>query len=307
MPRKFVFILLPEVHLLDLAGPDQVISEAIDMGADFELVYCGTQEALTTSAGLHLNALKPFDQVVLSPGDYVLVPGSRVKFIQGMRRAPYEALYQWLREQEHMGVCLVSICVGAFILGKAGLLDGKNCTTHFQLTRQLQEEFPKAKVQENVLFTQDGMLYTSAGIASGIDLLLHILEAITDGHFAYKVARELVVYARRGGEDQQLNAYLDFRQHMHQGIHKAQDFILEHLHEGITIQRVAEVALMSERNFTRLFKKETGITVKAYLKKIRLEQLKSLLNNPDLSRKQMALKLGLTSEKQLARLLKEIG
>lgn len=307
MPRKFVFVILPEVHLLDLAGPDQVISEAIDMGADFQLVYGGTQEALTTSAGLHLNALIPFEQVHLAPGDFVLVPGSRVKFLQTMGRAPFEPLYHWLRGVRDQGVHLISICVGAFIFGRAGLLDGKKCTTHFQLTRQLQAEFPKAKVEENVLFTQDGMIYTSAGIASGIDLLLHILESITDGHFAYKVARELVVHTRRAAQDQQLNAYLDYRQHMHHSIHQAQDYILEHLHEGVTIQRIAEAVWMSERNFTRIFKKETGITVNAYLKKIRLEQLKTLLKHPDLSRKQIANQLGLSSEKQLSRLLEEIG
>jgi transcriptional regulator GlxA family with amidase domain len=304
---RFIFLILPDVHLLDLAGPDQVISESIDFGAPFTLEYCGLETNTQTSAGLGIGALQHFSDVKLQPGDYLIIPGSRVKYIQSAVFRQNKVLFEWLRQAQAAQVNLVSICVGAFVLAEAGLLDGSSCTTHFQLTKTLQERFPRALVRENVLFVEEPRLFTSAGIASGIDLMLHILEKITDSHFAYKVARELVVYMRRGGNSEQESAHFMHRNHIHKGIHEVQDFIIQNIGKKHYLGTLAEIAHMSERNFTRLFKKETGITVNVYINAIRMETLKILLQNPDLSKKQMANSLGLDSEKQLYRLMASIA
>ncbi|RAV98926.1 GlxA family transcriptional regulator [Pseudochryseolinea flava] len=307
MPKKFTFLILPEVHLLDLAGPNQVIGEAIDLGADFQIEYCGIDEAVSSSAGLGINNLTHFSKIKLKKGDYLIIPGSRVKHLQSRAFKTNKALFQWLRDVHEANVFLVSICVGAFVLGESGLLNRIECTTHFDVTEKLQTNFPNARVQENVLYTFDNNIYTSAGIASGIDLMLHILEKNTDGNFAHRVARELVVYKRRDGLHSQQSVYFQYRDHFHHGIHKVQDYLIENLDRKHYLIDLAARANMSERNFSRLFKKETGVTVNQFITNVRLEKIKSLIKSPDLSRKQIANRVGLQSEKQVTRLLKSVG
>lgn len=307
MSTKFIFLVLPEIHLLDLAGPNQVISEAIDMGADFEIEYCGPEKETLTSAGMGIGHLIHFSKVKIRPGDYVIIPGARVKYLQSKDFRSNQELFRWLKAAHEGNAVLISICVGSFVLAQAGLLDNIECTTHFHLTEQLQRDFPKANVKENILFTSENNIFTSAGIASGIDLMLHVLEKLKGGNLAHKVARELVVYKRRDGIHSQHSMYFQYRDHIHTGIHKVQDYLIENIAKKHSLHTLADIASMSERNFSRLFKKETGITVHEFITNIRTELIKTLINNPDLSRKQIAQKVGLQSEKQLARLMKTIG
>jgi transcriptional regulator GlxA family with amidase domain len=168
----------------------------------------------------------------------------------------------------------------------------------------LQRDFPRLKVQENVLFTEKDGIFTSAGVASGIDLTLHILEKEMGAHFAHKVAREIVVYLRRDGSQAQQSVFLSHRNHLHAGIHAVQDWLLENLHHKASLSQLAERANMSTRNFTRIFKKETGTTIGDYLALLRREKIRELLKKPDLSRRQIAEKVGLASERHLSRLAK---
>lgn len=303
MPVKFVFLLLPGLHLMDLAGPDQTLLEAIDYGADFEIAYCGIDADVTSSAGLGIGRQQHFAAIDLDHVDYLIIPGTRLSYLLSDAFKNNKALLDWIRECNSRGVKLVSICSGAFVLAQCGLLDGLSCTTHFKQTKSLQQHFPKALVKENVLFVEQRNIYTSAGIASGIDLMLHIVEQLKGSYFAHKVARELVIYNRRDGHQEQLSAFMQFRNHVHSGIHSSQDFIVEHIEKKHHLVALAEVANMSERNFTRTFKKETGTTVIAYINSIRREIIGKLLQHKDLSYVQIARKVGLESEKQVRRLL----
>jgi transcriptional regulator GlxA family with amidase domain len=304
MPIKFTFLILPHFHSMDLAGPDQTILEAIDYGADFKIEYCTMDESTVSSAGLPLGSMKHFSEVQLTEGDFLIIPGSSVSYLISPKFKKNIDLIDWIVQQHHKKINLVSICAGAFVLAECGLLDYIECTTHFKRTIQLQQLYPKARVKENILFVEENGIYTSAGIAAGIDLLLHIIEKIKGSLFAHKVARELVIYIRREGSGEQQSIYLRFRNHIHSGIHKVQDFIVGHIDQKNNLTDLAELAGMSERNFTRVFKKETGITVNNYITSVRVENIKNLLNNPDFSRKQIAQKVGLESEKQLQRIMK---
>lgn len=304
---RFVFLILPEVHLLDLAGPNQVISEAIDLGVDFEIAYCGIEREIQTSSNLGISNLKHFSEMELKAGDYLVIPGSRVKLLTSFDFKKHSALLEWIVDAHKKGVTLVTVCVGTFVVGEAGLLDHIECTTHFDQTQHLQKRFPKAIVKENILFTSDNNIYTSAGIASGIDLMLHIIEKHTGGNIAHRVARELVVYKRRDGVNEQHSMYFQYRDHIHNGIHKVQDYIIDNISKKLYLHSLAAMANMSERNFSRVFKKETGITVHQFITNIRVEQIRNLFRNPDLSRKQIAKKVGLKSEKQVARLFAANG
>lgn len=303
MNTKFVFLLLPEIHLMDLAGPDQAIHEAIDFGADFEMEYCHLVPEITTTSGLPLGRVKHYSEVTINKGDFLIIPGSNASYLTSQEFRKHKDLLDWLTGLHRKGVNLCSICAGAFALAECGLFDNIPCTTHFKRTTQLQQLYPKAKVIENILFTDHNGIYTSAGIASGIDLTLHIIEKLKGSHFAHLVARELVVYNRRPGNSAQNSELLQFRNHIHSGIHKAQDWILDNIHIKTNLEILAEIANMSERNFTRMFKKETNVTVNDFITIIRREKSRELLKNPNLSRMEIANKIGLQSDRQLSRIL----
>ncbi len=304
MTTKFIFLVLPQVHILDLAGPDQAIHEAIDYEADFEIEYCGIEQEVITTSGLPFGKIKPYTEVEFKTGDFLIIAGSAFSYLTSSEFLNEKKLFQWLNQCYAQGVSVCSICMGAFVLAESGLLDGKSCTTHFKKTKELQERYPKIKVIENILYTDHENLYTSAGIASGIDLTLHIIEKLKGSHFAHLVARELVVYSRRSGNDSQESEFLKYRNHIHAGIHKVQDYIFEHIETKHHLIDLAEIARMSERTFTRNFKKETGITVVDYITIVRKAKANELLKNPNFSMAEVANKVGLKSERQLSRILK---
>lgn len=303
MGLKFVFLVLPQIHLMDLAGPDQAILEAIDFGADFEIEYCTLENGVISTAGLPIGHLKHFSEVQFNKGDFLIIPGSNASYLISDEFKKQTDLLNWITVNYNTGVKVVSICAGAFVLAECGLLDNISCTTHFKRTKQLQELYPQVKVMDNILFTQHEGIYTSAGIASGIDITLHIIEELKGSYFAHLVARELVVYNRRNGHQKQESELLGFRNHIHSGIHKAQDWIVENINHKANLNELAEIACMSERNFTRIFKKETAITVNDYITIIRKEKIKEFLKNPDLTRLEIAGHVGLQSERQLSRLI----
>jgi transcriptional regulator GlxA family with amidase domain len=299
---KFIFLILPQIHILDLAGPDQAIHEAIDYGADFEIEYCCLEDSIVTTAGLPIGKVKHFSKVKIKKGDFLIVPGSNANYLTSKIFKKNKALFHWINHQYQNGVSVCSICAGAFVLAECGLLDNIACTTHFKRTTSLQSMYPKARVAENILFTDQNGIYTSAGIASGIDLTLHIIEKLKGTYFAHLVARELVVYNRRNGNALQESEFLKFRNHIHAGIHNVQDWIIENINQKTNLLGLAEIANMSERNFTRIFKKETTVTVNEYITNIRKERISELLKNKNLSRTEIANKVGLSSEKQMIRI-----
>lgn len=288
---------------MDLAGPDQAILEAIDYGANFEIDYCVLEENIYSSSGLPFGNINHFTNIKINKNDYLIIPGSNASFLLSERFKKQTDLLNWIKKNYFDGINICSICAGAFVLAECGLLDNISSTTHFKRTKQLQELYPKTKVIENILFTETDGIYTSAGIASGIDLMLHIIEKLKGSHFAHLVARELVVYKRRNGNAKQESELLQFRNHIHSGIHKAQDWIIENIHLKTNLFELSEIANMSERNFTRTFKKETQITVNDFITLIRKEKINELIKNPDQTRLEIANKIGLQSERQLSRLI----
>ena len=304
MPVKFTFLILPHIHILDLAGADQAIHEAMDYHADFEIEYCGLGETVTTTSGLPFGKLPHYSKSQLAANDYLMIPGSAYSYLSSKEFKQNKKLFEWIKRQYQNGAKLCSICMGAFVLAETGLLDGKNCTTHFKKTKELQKHYPQLKVQENILFTDEERIYTSAGIAAGIDLTLHIIEKLKGSYMAHLVARELVVYNRRKGSESQESDFFKFRNHIHSGIHKVQDYLIQKIEKKHKLPDLAEIAHMSERNFTRIFKKESGATVNEFITSIRKAKAMELLKNPDLSKIEIANRVGLQSEKQLNRILK---
>jgi transcriptional regulator GlxA family with amidase domain len=305
MKTKFIFLLLPQLHILDLAGPDQALHEAIDYGANFEIGYCSLKNGINTTSGMPIGNVKHFSEIKLVKNDFLIIPGSNASYLTSSAFRKNKDLFEWIKDNYKKGVNVCSICAGAFVLAETGLLNNIQCTTHFKKTDDLQRMYPSVIVVENILFTDQNGIYTSAGIASGIDLTLHIIEKLKGNRFAHLVARELVVYNRRNGSASQESELLKFRKHIHTGIHKVQDFIIDNIKKKHNLLELAEIANMSERTFTRIFKKETSITVKEFVTSIRKEIIMELQKNPNISKIEIANKVGLQSDKQVSRILKK--
>ncbi len=304
---KIVFLILPHIHLLDLAGADQVFNEAVCLGADIEIEYCSTNELIQTSNHLPFGKLTHYSKLKIQARDYIFIPGAEVDFLLSKKMSAEKELIKWVTQAYEKGANLCTICTGAFFLGLTGLLDGRKCTTHWKRTKELKKKFPAINLVENILFTEDERIHTSAGVAAGIDLALYIIGKLMDDNFSYKIARELVVYVRRQGNEAQQSIFMKYRNHIHSGIHKVQDYLQENIQRKQSLAQLAAIACMSSRNFSRVFKKETGISVNVYITLIRKERLQELRKNPDITRQEMAKQCGLKSERQVIRLLNTIN
>ncbi|NMO18908.1 helix-turn-helix domain-containing protein [Pyxidicoccus fallax] len=297
--RHVAVLVLPHVHLLDLAGPVQVLFEANAFGADYRLRYCGAAPEVASSQGLVFGRLEPLpDPREL---DLVLVPGIDSRTLDALGAVPSA----WLREAHGAGVRMASVCTGAFVLAHAGLLDGRQCATHWRLLDVLQRRYPATKGVGDRLFVRDGPFLTSAGVTSGIDMALSLVQEEHGPLMVARVAREMVVYHRRDGEQRQTSVFLEYRTHLSHGVHKVQDWIVANPRERATLPRLARLAAMSPRSLTRAFRQATGITVKDFSQRVRLEVAANLLEDPEARVESVAAHLGFTDARQLRRLWKE--
>jgi transcriptional regulator GlxA family with amidase domain len=297
--RRVWVLLLPDVHLQDMAGPVQVLDEAAQLGGSYRLHFCGIERRVRSAQGLELANLEPLPRV--HPGDVVLIPGMSSATLDGLGNASAP----WLREAHRVGARLASICTGAFVLARAGLLDGRRCTTHWKLIERLRREAPLASVLDNRLFVEDSGVVSSAGVAAGIDMALSLVEADHGPLVAARVAREMVVYLRRSGDQAQLSVYLDHRTHLHPGVHQVQDFIVQHPEQKPRLEELARIAAMSPRNLTRVFTRATGVTPKQFSSKVKLQVARDLVNDPQRTVEAIASSCGFDDARQLRRVWKQ--
>jgi transcriptional regulator GlxA family with amidase domain len=273
---RVVLVLVPGVHVLDLAGPAQVYSTAADGGLRYTLHYVAEQPVVTSAQGLPVLATTRWPD--LSAEDIVLVPGWRARTLEGTTQ-PAEVTLQRLRDHHVSGGTVASVCAGADALGRAGLLDGRRCTTHHALQEELARRYPRATVLRDRLFVVDERVVTSAGIASGIDLALHLVAARHGPGAAGRVARAMVVYARRNGDEPQASALLRYRSHLNDSVHRVQDVIEERFTDRLALTELAAAAGCSQRTLTRRFSRATGLTPLRYQHVLRLERAEHLIGH----------------------------
>jgi transcriptional regulator GlxA family with amidase domain len=271
-----VFLLVPGVHLLDLAGPAQVFSTVGGLGHDYSLQYVAERSEIVTAQGLPVRASESWP--ALTAADLVLVPGWRSPAPAGTGRLTPETLDR-LHAHHAAGGMVASVCAGADALGRAGLLAGRRCTTHHGLQDELAARYPEATVVRDVLYVVDDRVATSAGIASGIDLALHLIATRHGPVDAARVAREMVVYARRNGDDAQASAMLRHRSHVDETVHRVQDLIDARFTRRLPLARLAVSAGCSERTMTRQFTRATGLTPLRYQQLLRLERAEHLIGH----------------------------
>ncbi|GIE32932.1 transcriptional regulator [Actinoplanes italicus] len=287
---RVLFVLTPQVHLLDLAGPAQVFSTA----RGYELLYVAEASPVPTWQGVPLCA--SLDWPELTPDDLLLVPGWRSGYGYFT-----EATLGRIAAHHETGGTVASVCAGADALGRAGLLDGRRCTTHHDLQDAFARRYPKATVTRDVLYVCDDRVVTSAGIASGIDLALHLVAQRHGPAAAARVAREMVVYARRNGDEQQYSAMLRHRAHLSDVVHRVQDRIDADFAAPLPLPDLAASAGVSERTLTRLFTAATGRTPLRYQQLLRVERAEYLIGHGSTT-EAAARAVGFTDARMLRRL-----
>ena len=293
-----LFAVPARVHLLDLAGPAQAFSSAADVGADYRLEYVGDEAVVGSHQGLplHLSVEWP----ALTPADVVVVPGCRVgegPAVAGLSTA----LLERVAAHHAAGGRVVSVCSGAFALAEAGLLDGRRATTHHTIQDELARRFPAVRVVPDVLYVVDDRVATSAGIASGMDLALHLIAVDHGPALAARVARSMVVHARRNGASPQDSAMLRHRDHLSDVVHRVQDVLDRRFAESLPLRALAQDVGVSERTLTRLFRAATGLTPLKYQQLLRLEQADQLLSQ-GWTMDSAAQRIGLSDARMLRRL-----
>jgi transcriptional regulator GlxA family with amidase domain len=273
---RVAFLLIPRLHLLDLAGPAQVFGTAADLGYGYELHYVAERPEVPTAQGLTVRAAPDWPE--LGRDDMIMVPGWRTPALAGSGPLGPASLDR-LAGHYAAGGTVASVCAGADALGRAGLLDGRRCTTHHDLQDELARRYPRTTVIKDVLYVVDGRVVTSAGIASGIDLGLHLIAARHGPGAAARVAREMVVYARRNGDEPQASTMLRHRAHLSDAVHRAQDLIDARFTEPLPLARLAAASGVSERTLTRMFGRATGLTPLRYQQLLRAERAEHLIGH----------------------------
>lgn len=263
------FVMLPGVLALDMSGPAETFMLA---GDAFRLHYIGPQPDVPTSIGLTMGGISPLPDT-LPDGSLLVLPGvsnSRHQFSTPQAQSVQHWLMRMQPDIHRQAITVMCVCSGALLAAKSGLLTGKQCTTHHDVIARLRDAAPGAVIKENRIFVQDGNIWTSAGITSGIDLALHLMNRMCGPEKALAVAREMVVWFRRSGDDPQLSPWLRYRNHLHPAIHRAQDALTAEPQKGWQLADIAALAHVSPRHLTRLFQEHLGISVRDYLEQLRL-------------------------------------
>ncbi|UYQ65758.1 GlxA family transcriptional regulator [Streptomyces peucetius] len=273
--RTLLVVLFDDVQSLDVTGPIEVFEGARRACGDRSAYRIRTASPdgapVRTSSGL---TLVPDGSLADVPAPHtLLVPGG-----EGTRR-PDPRLIDWLRDRAPRAERLVSVCTGALLLAEAGLLDGHRATTHWLVCDHLAGTYPEVDVEPDPIFVRDGRISTSAGVTAGIDLALALVEEDLGRDIALTVARHLVVFLRRPGNQSQFSAQLAAQTASREPLRAVQHWVTQRPEADLSVESLAGRAGLSPRHFTRAFQAETGTTPGRYVERVRLEHARRLLED----------------------------
>ncbi len=274
--RRIVFLGAAGTEILDLVGPLQVFARASDMfrrenpGAaeiySIEVVSAAVSRSLLTNCGVRISAHKTFREV-RGKIDTLLVAGG-----DAIERDEVKAdVVRWLRKISPRIRRVGSVCTGAMLLARAGLLDGRRATTHWAWCEVLIRRAPGTEVDPEPIFVRDENVYTSAGVTAGMDLALALVEEDHGSQLALQVARNLVLYLRRPGGQAQFSAALSLQATDRKPLRELEAWVLDNLHKPLTVPVLAQRVAMSPRNFARVFTREMKTTPAKFVERLRVE------------------------------------
>jgi transcriptional regulator GlxA family with amidase domain len=309
-PRTVDIIVYPGFKALEAIGPISVFEYANlqlqrrgqGIGYDVKVASIGTG-AIQSDTLMSLQASKAINALAL-PDDAIIVGARHIEAaLEGAM-----PIVDWV-----VAVCprigrLAALCSGAFFLARAGVLDGKSATTHWSVAQRLQQQFPAIAVNMDAIFIREDNIWTSAGVTAGIDLALAFVEEDFGRDLALEVAREMVVYLKRPGGQSQFSTHLMSQNTVKPNIREIQNWILENLDQPLTLAAIADKAMMSLRNFTRVFHQEAGMSTLEFIETGRFEYARQLLADVALPIKAVASRSGFRNTEHLRRVFqKRVG
>jgi transcriptional regulator GlxA family with amidase domain len=292
--RRVVILVFEGMQVLDATGPSEVLSLAGrnmrpgtgSRGYALELV-APVPGPVRASSGLALIPDRTIAETT-GPLDTLIVVGG-----QGTRQAcENPELMSWVAGAARRSRRVASVCTGAFLLARAGLLGGRRATTHWAACTALQRLHPDIEVQRDPIFVRDGSVYTSAGVTAGIDLTLALVEEDLGRQVALQVARQLVLFIRRPGGQEQFSTVLAGQAAERPSLRGLQAWIADHLDLDLSVAALAKRTYMSERNFSRLFSRQVGVSPASYVQSVRLERARTLLETTDFQLEEIAQRCG---------------
>ncbi|MGD1058198.1 MAG: GlxA family transcriptional regulator [Solirubrobacteraceae bacterium] len=281
-PRRIAIVIYPGVQSLDLTGPLEVFAGAqrlIEATArpdpGYELCTLSRDgQPLRTSSGL---TITPDFSLSAAPEqiDTLIVAGG----LGHDEACADQALIDWVARAASTARRIASVCTGASLLAQAGLLDGRRASTHWAFAHDLQQRYPQVLVDAEPIFVRDGPVWTSAGVTAGMDLALALVEEDLDRDAALTIARRLVLFLRRPGNQSQFSATLAAQQAGREPLREIQRMVLEDVAGDHSVEAMAARAHMSPRHFARAFRAETGVTPARHVERVRLEAARARLED----------------------------
>lgn len=295
--RRVVILAFPGVQTLDVTGPAEVFRAASHLRPPgYEVTVAAVEKEPLVTSTVSLVPDARLDEID-GPLDTLLIAGG-----EGTRRAVGDgSLVDWIAEAATRSRRVASVCSGAFLLAKAGLLDGRRATTHWAYCADLARHYPAVTVEPDPIFVRDGNVVTSAGVTAGMDLALALVEEDLGRDAALEAARQLVVFLQRPGGQAQFSAQLAAQVADRAPLRELQAWIPDHLDEDLTVPALARRACMSDRNFARAFRRETGMTPAAYVENARVERARIALESGDLPVEEIARLAGFGTVETLRR------
>ncbi len=294
IPRRIVIVVYEGANSLDIAGPGNVFARANELMPDaYDIVYAGIEaQPVKAECGLQISGLTPVFNIA-GPIDTIIVSGGSQDGLVALSQAG--TLVRWLQQQRTNTRRVGSICTGAFVLAASGLVDGRRIVSHWASCETLAALFPKVTVEPDALFINDDDVFSSAGVAAGIDLALALVEDDLGHDIALKIAKSLVLFLRRSGGQSQFSNTLKAQQADGGPFAPLLIWIAENLALDLSNTQLATQANMSERTFARKFRAELGSTPASYVRSVRVEAAKHLLTSTKLPSKTIAFQVGFKS------------
>lgn len=299
-PRQVLLLAFEGVEVLDVAGPASVFAKAA------EFVPGSYRMATVSPAGgtVRTNSILALaDTVALAqwsgPIDTLIVAGGDEAALRDALLA--QGVGQWVAAQAPQVRRLASVCTGAFALAGAGLLNGRQSTTHWNACELLQTLCPQTQVLQDRIFVRDGAVWTSAGVTTGMDLALALVEDDLGRAVAVRIARNLALLSLRGGHQPQLSPLLLAQADASKRLRELLAWVQGHLEEDLSVEALAARAAMSPRNFARAFAAQTGLTPARFVTQARCDQAAALLRQTDWPMDKVAARSGFASVDSLQR------
>ena len=302
MKKRIEFFLYAGMAALDVTGPVDVFHAANELlsrkgkGLEgYELIYSSLKPGpISTSSGLRFHADACSGQWNT---DSLFVPGGMEAEAVSNDPVIIQAINQAVQKAQRVA----SVCSGAFLLAAAGLLDGRRVTTHWLMADRLAELYPNIQVDPDAIYVQDGSIFTSAGVTTGIDLALALVEEDYGADLAIEVARMLLLYRRRPGNQSQFSSPLAMQTKASKRFAELFVWIEDHLDQSMTVERLAEQANMSPRSFARIFSAETGMSPGRFIEQLRIDRARELLETGAQGLECVARESGFGREERLRR------